>query len=169
MFKTKKNLMPLVNEAVYLWHDHATLGLDETLFVNNEIQKIKQDKQFLNVLSTRYFIYNGNPILYKNEDVSFDIWQLNLEYDKINKEFVVVDDEQLEEKVLEWDNLPKLVSDEVSKYIHSSLNSMTYDILIDLEEWYLDLNKINFKDFPKIFRPFIKKIVKNKKNQFNFL
>ena len=25
------------------------------------------------------------------------------------------------------------------------------------------------KDFPKIFRPFIKKIVKNKKNQFNFL
>ena len=47
----------MVNEAIYLWHDAATLGLDETLFVNNEIQKIKKDKQVLNVLSTRYFIY----------------------------------------------------------------------------------------------------------------
>ena len=76
MFKTKKELIPLVNEAIYLWHDAATLGLDETLFVNNEIQKIKKDKQVLNVLSTRYFIYYGNPILYKNEDVSFDICSL---------------------------------------------------------------------------------------------
>ncbi len=164
MFKTKKELIPFVNEAVDYWHDEATRGLDETLFLNNEIQKIKQDKQVLYVLSTRYFIYDGKSILYRNENLTFDTWQLTLEYDKNDKEFFVADSEQLEEKVLEWDNLPKVVSEEVSKHIESSLNSMTYDILIDLEEWYLDLNKINFKDFPKIFRPFIKKIVKNKKN-----
>ena len=155
--------MPFVNKAVDYWHYEATLGLDETFFLNNEIQKIKQDKQILYVLSTRYFISDGNSILYRNENLTFDTWQLTLEYDKSNMEFFVADCEQLEEKVLEWDNLPKLVSEEVSKYIFSSLNSMKYEILIDLEEWYLDLNKINFKDFPKIFRPFIKKIVKNKK------
>ncbi len=96
-----------------------------------------------------------NPIHFENKNSSIVLKTLDDLFD--------------EEKVLEWDNLPKVVLDEVSKYIHSSLNSMTYDILIDLEEWYLDLNKINFKDFPKIFRPFIKQIVKNKKNQFNFL
>ena len=165
MSKSNEELMDQINDAEHAWHDGLFRGAPDNLYVKNEIQNHDPNNQNLIVLNTRYFMDDGHPEITRGIQsyVCFETVKLKLEYDKKEKKYIVDDWEQLEDKHIEWDDLPIEVIENLGLKTYPSVFD-TSIILEGLEEWYEDLDKVKFKDFPVILRPFIKKIIKENSN-----
>ena len=165
MSKSNEELMVQINDAEDAWHNGLFRGVPTNLYVKNEIQNYDPNNQNLIVLNTRYFMDDGHPEITRGIQsyVCFETVKLELEYDKKEKRYVVYDWEHLEEKHIEWDDLPIEVIENLGLGSYPSV----FDILIileGLEERYEGLNKVKFKDFPLILRPLIEKIIRENNN-----